>query len=86
MTVGREFVADLERVRAALGHVVPDRSLEKVLHECIYAQFRIMRSRDLLTGGEREPLLGIIRGGRGRPGDDRWRRSGAAWRSAPAAS
>jgi hypothetical protein len=49
MTVGREFVADLERVRAALSHVVPDQSLEKVLHECIYAQSRIMRSRDSRT-------------------------------------
>src|SRR5215471_4196088 len=45
MTVGREFVADLEKVRAALSHVVPDRSLEKVLHECIRRTLRACQGR-----------------------------------------
>jgi hypothetical protein len=35
MTVGREFVADLEAARAALSHVVPDGKLETIIHECI---------------------------------------------------
>src|SRR5215471_18518904 len=47
MTVGREFVADLEKVRAALSHVVPDRSLEKVLHECIRRTLRACERRNL---------------------------------------
>jgi len=47
MTVGREFVADLEKVRAALSHVVPDRSLEKVLHECIRRTLRACQGRKL---------------------------------------
>jgi 5-methylcytosine-specific restriction endonuclease McrA len=35
VTVPQAFVDDLELVRDALSHVVPDRKLEKVLHECI---------------------------------------------------
>src|SRR5262249_28690897 len=35
MTVGRDFVEDLEKVRDALSHILPDRRLEGVLHECI---------------------------------------------------
>src|SRR5262249_12115104 len=47
MPGGREFVADLEKVRAALSHVVPDRSLEKVLHECIRRTLRACEGRKL---------------------------------------
>jgi len=60
MTVGAEFVADLERVRAALSHVVPDRSLEKVLHECIRRTLRACERRRL--GGE------MLRTAASRPG------------------
>jgi 5-methylcytosine-specific restriction endonuclease McrA len=35
VTVPQAFVDDLEAVRDALSHVIPDRQLEKVLHECI---------------------------------------------------
>jgi 5-methylcytosine-specific restriction endonuclease McrA len=35
VTVPQAFVDDLEAVRDALSHIVPDRKLEKVLHECI---------------------------------------------------
>ena len=40
MTVGREFVADLESVRAALSHQIPDGSLEKILHESLRSTLR----------------------------------------------
>lgn len=40
MTVGRAFVADLEAVRAALSHDIPDGNLEKVLHECVRRTLR----------------------------------------------
>jgi hypothetical protein len=45
VTVGREFAEDLERVRAALSHVIPDRGLEKVLHECIRRTLRDVERR-----------------------------------------
>jgi 5-methylcytosine-specific restriction endonuclease McrA len=35
VTVPQAFVDDLEAVRDALSHVIPDRKLDKVLHECI---------------------------------------------------
>jgi len=53
MTVGAEFVADLERVRAMLSHVVPDRSLEKVLHECIRRTLRACERRKVGSGKAR---------------------------------
>ena len=40
MTVGREFVADLQAVKSALSHIVPDGSLEKVIHECLRRTLR----------------------------------------------
>ena len=40
VTVGREFVADLASVRAALSHQIPDGNLEKVLHECLRRTLR----------------------------------------------
>ena len=33
VTVGRQFVADLEAVRAALSHQIPDGNLAQLLHE-----------------------------------------------------
>jgi hypothetical protein len=45
VTVGREFAEDLEKVRAALSHVIPDRCLEKVLHECIRRTLRDVERR-----------------------------------------
>jgi 5-methylcytosine-specific restriction endonuclease McrA len=35
VTVGRDFVADLESARAALSHQIPDGNIVKVLHECV---------------------------------------------------
>jgi 5-methylcytosine-specific restriction endonuclease McrA len=35
MTVGKAFVEDLEAVRDALSHQIPDRRLETVIHACI---------------------------------------------------
>jgi 5-methylcytosine-specific restriction endonuclease McrA len=40
VTVGRDFVADLESVRAALSHQIPDGNLEKILHECLRRTLR----------------------------------------------
>ena len=40
VTVGRDFVADLESVRAALSHQIPDGKLEKILHACIRRTLR----------------------------------------------
>ena len=45
MTVGREFVQDLEAVRDALSHQIPDRGLEAVLHECIRRTLREVARR-----------------------------------------
>ena len=45
MAVGREFVADLKAVRDALSHVIPDGSLEKVLHECLRRTRRELERR-----------------------------------------
>jgi len=40
VTAGRDFVADLESVRAALSHQIPDGNLEKILHECMRRTLR----------------------------------------------
>ena len=50
VTVGREFVQDLEAVRDALSHQIPDRGLEAVLHECIRRTLREVARRR--TGGD----------------------------------
>ena len=51
MTVGRQFVQDLEAVRDALSHQIPDRGLEAVLHECIRRTLlEVARRR---TGGDK---------------------------------
>ena len=51
MTVGREFAQDLEAVRDALSHQIPDRGLEAVLHECIRRTLRELARRR--TGGDK---------------------------------
>jgi len=53
MTVGRQFVDDLENVRDALSHIIPDRRLESVLHECIRRTLRECSRRR--GGGTRQP-------------------------------
>jgi len=45
VTVGRDFVADLESVRAALSHQIPDGNLEKILHECLRRTLRECQRR-----------------------------------------
>jgi 5-methylcytosine-specific restriction endonuclease McrA len=45
VTVGRDFVADLESVRAALSHKIPDGDLEKILHECVRRTLRACERR-----------------------------------------
>lgn len=45
VTVGRDFVADLESVRAALSHQIPDGNLEKILHECVRRTLRACERR-----------------------------------------
>jgi len=61
MTVGREFVADLDKVRAALSHQIADRSLEKVIHECIRRTLRECARRQTGAVGRRkspaEPVI-----------------------------
>ena len=51
VTVGREFVADLAAVRAALSQVVPDGNLERILHECLRRTLVQITRRQ--RGGER---------------------------------
>ena len=50
MTVGRDFVADLESVRAALSHQIPDGNLEKVIHECVRRTLREHAHRQVGSG------------------------------------
>jgi 5-methylcytosine-specific restriction endonuclease McrA len=50
VTVGAEFVADLEAVRAALSHQLPGASLEQVLHECMRVTLRTVEKRRRGTG------------------------------------
>jgi 5-methylcytosine-specific restriction endonuclease McrA len=45
VTVGAEFVADLEAVRAALSHRLPGAGLEEVLHECIRVTLQAVEQR-----------------------------------------
>ena len=61
MTVGRAFVDDLDKVRDALSHVVADRRLESVLHECIRRTLRECSRRrgggaSGAAGREAEPI------------------------------
>jgi hypothetical protein len=51
MTVGREFIAELEQVRNALGHVVPDGHLEKIIRHCFRVTLDAVRKRR--RGGDR---------------------------------
>jgi hypothetical protein len=45
ITVGADFVADLEAVRQALGHKLPGGRLEAVLHECLRVTLDTCRRR-----------------------------------------
>lgn len=45
VTVGRDFVADLEAVKAALSHQIPDGNLARVLHECLRRTLRDTQRR-----------------------------------------
>jgi len=67
MTVGAEFVADLERVRAALSHVVPTAARE-VLHECIRRTLRACERRKVGSGKARTRTAPVTTGGE-RPGE-----------------
>jgi len=60
MTVGREFVADLESVRAALSHTIPDGNLEKVLHACLRHMLRDCERRRRGSGKSREKSPGSV--------------------------
>ena len=55
VTVGRDFVADLESVRAALSHQIPDGNLEKILHECLR---RTLRECERRRNGAGKPRAG----------------------------
>ena len=55
MTVGRDFVDDLEKVRDALSHAIPDRRLETVLHECIRRTLEACARRR--SGGNRRAAV-----------------------------
>ena len=53
VTVGRDFVADLESVRAALSHQIPDGNLDKILHECVRRTLREFERRRKGVGKSR---------------------------------
>jgi hypothetical protein len=53
VTVGRDFVADLESVRAALSHQIPDGNLDKILHECVRRTLREFERRRKGAGKSR---------------------------------
>jgi 5-methylcytosine-specific restriction endonuclease McrA len=50
VTVGAEFVADLEAVREALSHRLPGAGLEEVLHECIRSTLKTIDRERRGTG------------------------------------
>lgn len=78
MTVGREFVADLESVRSALSHQIPDGNLESVLHACLRHMLRHCERRRRGSGKPTSPASGERgSGGRYIPAsvrDEVWRR------------
>jgi 5-methylcytosine-specific restriction endonuclease McrA len=45
VTVSREFIEDLEKVKALLSHVVPGGNLEEVLHACIKKTIEVCEKR-----------------------------------------
>ncbi len=58
ITVGREFVADLESVRSALSHQIPDGNLENVLHACVRHMLRHCERRRRGSGKPTSPGSG----------------------------
>jgi 5-methylcytosine-specific restriction endonuclease McrA len=57
VTVSKEFVEDLAKVKALLSHRIPDGNLEKVLHECVKKTIEVCekRKRGAETGRKRAP-------------------------------
>jgi 5-methylcytosine-specific restriction endonuclease McrA len=53
VTVGPDFVADLEAVRQALSHKLPGGGLEEVLHECLRVTLAAVERRRLGAGKKR---------------------------------
>jgi 5-methylcytosine-specific restriction endonuclease McrA len=54
VTVGPEFVADLEAARQALSHKLPHGGLEEVLHECLRVTLAQVERRRLGAGSTRQ--------------------------------
>ena len=80
VTVGRDFVADLESVRAALSHQIPDGNLEKILHECLRRTLRECERRRQGGGKPRSGSRKSDSSGRYVPAEVRaevWRRDEA---------
>jgi len=80
VTVGRDFVADLETVRAALSHQIPDGNLEKILHECMRRTLRECERRRKGAGKPRAGSRKSEASGRHVPAEVRaevWRRDEA---------
>ena len=50
VTVGQDFVADLDAVRQALSHKLPSGRLEEVLHECLRTTLKACQRRRRGTG------------------------------------
>src|SRR5262249_26304302 len=76
MTVGRAFVADLEAVRSALSHQIPDGNLEKVLHACLRRMLRDCERRRRGSGRAAGPSADAAEGRyvRASVRDEVWRR------------
>ena len=45
VTVGKQFVEDLQKVKGLLSHKIPDGNLEKVLHECVLKTIEVCEKR-----------------------------------------
>jgi hypothetical protein len=80
LTVGRDFVAELEQVRNALGHIVPDGNLESILRHCFRVTLGAVRKRR--RGGDRRgPARAVDPASRTIPAEVRravWDRDGGA--------
>ncbi|HTM21295.1 MAG TPA: hypothetical protein VL172_12330 [Kofleriaceae bacterium] len=54
VTVSSQFKADLEEVRSALSHKMPDAGLEELLHECLRVTLETIRKRRQGAGKKTE--------------------------------
>ena len=80
VTVGRDFVADLESARAALSHQIPDGNMVKILHECLRRTLRECQRRRQGAGKRRAGARKSEAAGRYVPAEFRtevWRRDEA---------